>query len=76
MNRKHTITNSDLVAYLDGVCDPRMAHRIEAALLDDKDLAARLAALDVPLLDMKIEFPQKVKCLECRSASIYALCVF
>lgn len=56
MNRKHTITNSDLVAYLDGVCDPRMAHRIEAALLDDKDLAARLAALDVPLLDMKIEF--------------------
>lgn len=55
MTGRYVFTNSELVAYLDGACDPRQARRIEAALLEDRDLAERLSLLDVPLLDLQSE---------------------
>ncbi|WP_370399982.1 hypothetical protein [Sulfitobacter sp. JB4-11] len=46
-------SDADLTGYLDGALDADLAAAIDAALARDSDLAARLAALDIPLADVR-----------------------
>lgn len=50
------ITDEDLTAYLDDAADPALSTRIETAISQDDDLAARLRALTVPMAALKDGF--------------------
>ena len=52
----HDISDEILTAFLDGELDTVEHERVEAALASDADLAARLAALDLPMADLRAGF--------------------
>ena len=56
MNAAHHFTDEELTAFLDGEADPKTFAAIEAALLLDQNLAARLDGLRIPIGDIRQGF--------------------
>ena len=56
MSTGDMFTDEELTAFLDGVAEADLHARLEAALETDAALAARLAALDIPMAQLRAGF--------------------